>query len=267
MPNIFISYRHSDARTAVAWIRDKLSQRYGSESVFEYQHHAEPSKDFRRVIGRAIRKCDVVLAIIGPNWKIGAGGNLSLQEANDWVRIELETAIQLDLPVIPVLVEDAVMPSPAELPDGLRDFSFLTASTVDTSKDFHREMDVLMATIDKVAESHEDSVDIDHAAQPRGTRTSTQSMGAPTNTASHTAATSLGSAERPQIQPPNERGRKKWQTPLGVFLIIFLIVVIIPFALVFIFGNGISTAVRFLGLLITFGVAGVSYRFLRRPAS
>jgi hypothetical protein len=151
---IFISYRHDDAPTAVAWLTHTLSEQYGTENVFEYKDHAQPARDFRQVIGRAIRKCDVMLAILGKHWKLGRDeATTGIKSIDDWVRIELETAMQLALPVLPVLVEGATMPAAGELPETLRNFSFLTAVTIDTSnKNFHRDVQALVVQIDKLAQ-------------------------------------------------------------------------------------------------------------------
>lgn len=153
LAKIFISYRHDDAPTAVAWITHTLSDHYGADNVFEYKDHAQPSKDFRRVIGSAIRKCDVMLAVVGKRWKLGRDdAALGIKGVDDWVRIEVETAIQLALPVVPVLVEGAGMPARGDVPESLSDFAFFTAVTVDTSnKNFHRDMQSLIAEINKLA--------------------------------------------------------------------------------------------------------------------
>lgn len=158
MAKIFISYRHDDAPTAVAWITHTLTERYGADNVFEYKHHAQPSKDFRKVIGGAIRKCDVMLAVVGTRWKLGRQENPSgIKGVDDWVRIEVETALQLALPVIPVLVEGANMPAQPDLPESLQDFAYLTGVTVETSnnKNFMRDMEALVTEIDKLAAEQE----------------------------------------------------------------------------------------------------------------
>lgn len=65
----------------------------------------EPGLDFRDVIADAIDRCDALLAIIGPGWPTGR-----LAEPDDLVRVEIEAALRRRIRVIPVLVDDAVMP-------------------------------------------------------------------------------------------------------------------------------------------------------------
>jgi hypothetical protein len=170
LAKIFISYRHDDAPTAVAWITHTLDERFGADNVFEYKHHAQPSRDFRKVIGAAIRKCDVMLAIVGNRWKLGRGESASgIKGVDDWVRIEVETAIQLALPVIPVLVEGAIMPSQSDLPESLSDFAFFTGMTVETSnnRNFLRDMDALVTEIDKLAAEQQQPPPLHQTATPK----------------------------------------------------------------------------------------------------
>ena len=61
-----------------------------------YRHHLE----------QEVSHCPVLLAIIDPNWLgvTDARGRLKLANPADWVRVEIETALQRDRLVIPVLV-------------------------------------------------------------------------------------------------------------------------------------------------------------------
>jgi hypothetical protein len=69
--------------------------------------------DFRKVINDALRDTDLLIAIVGPNWRgKRKRGNAKIDDDNDLVRIEIETALQRDIPVIPALVGGAVMPKP-----------------------------------------------------------------------------------------------------------------------------------------------------------
>ena len=53
------------------------------------------------------------------------------------------------MPVVPVLVHDATMPKPADLPPSMRDFAFYNAADVDSGRDFHPHMDRLMRSISR----------------------------------------------------------------------------------------------------------------------
>lgn len=89
----------------------------------------EPGRDFRKAIDQSVAACSVLLAIIGQEWvdsKNSAGGR-RLDDANDFVRIELASALRRDIPVVPVLVRGAKMPRVDQLPDDLKELAYRNA--------------------------------------------------------------------------------------------------------------------------------------------
>jgi hypothetical protein len=63
--------------------------------------------------------CDVLLVVIGPRWLKNDGAS-RLHDPRDWVRIEILSALERNILVIPILVDGATMPSEADLPEELR---------------------------------------------------------------------------------------------------------------------------------------------------
>jgi hypothetical protein len=113
--------------------------------------------DFREQIGLAARNAKILLVIIGPKWlALSADGHSRISDTEDPVRVEVETALQHNIVVIPVLVSGAMMPTPEELPSTLRELSFRNATEVDSGRDFHQHMDRLIrameATFEKLRE-------------------------------------------------------------------------------------------------------------------
>ncbi len=131
-------------------MHEKLSARYGSESIFRDINNIPPAANFRKVIGKALRHADLMLVVIGPRWRGPHEGKHRIDEPGDWVRIEVETALQLDIPIIPVLVEGADMPKAEELPDSLKELVEINAITVESAKDFQTHMARLFHAIDEV---------------------------------------------------------------------------------------------------------------------
>jgi len=72
----------------------------------------------------------------------------NILDETDWVRIEIEAALNKKIPVIPVLIDRSQMPKPDELPDNLKRFAFRQAARIDT-ENFHSTMDKVIASIDK----------------------------------------------------------------------------------------------------------------------
>ena len=60
--------------------------------------------------------------VIGRNWLASADKNnrRRLDDPNDFVRIEIEAALERNVPVIPVLVDGTVMPQADDLPQPLK---------------------------------------------------------------------------------------------------------------------------------------------------
>lgn len=132
-------------------MRDRIAGRYGEDSVFIDVDNIPFGKDFRVHIQEVMAQADAVLIVIGPKW-LGAakGGHSRIKDDADPVRIEVETALGNRTPTIPILVGKTNMPKPEQLPDSLRDFAFINAAPVDTGRDFHRDLNRVMATINSI---------------------------------------------------------------------------------------------------------------------
>jgi hypothetical protein len=120
MPNIFINYRRSDTPAHASRLYEWLSDRYGDEQVFKDIDSIQPGLDFEEAIERAVGESDVVITLIGREWVQDGQGRRRLDDPDDFVRMEIEAALNRNIRVIPVLVEGASMPAAAELPESLR---------------------------------------------------------------------------------------------------------------------------------------------------
>jgi hypothetical protein len=123
---IFISYRRDDTEGEAGRLYDDLSRTFGEGCVFMDVVGISPGVDFRNVIEENVSQCGVLLAMIGPSWATISGddGKRRLENPNDFVRIEIATALARDIAVIPVLVHGARMPHPEQLPENLQNLAF-----------------------------------------------------------------------------------------------------------------------------------------------
>jgi hypothetical protein len=126
MRGIFISYRRDDAEGQAGRLFDELSAHFGRDAVFMDVAGIKKGMDFRRIIDEHVTSCGVLLVIIGKTWLSATDGKgqRRLDDANDFVRLETAVALARDIPVVPVLVHDAVMPTAQELPDVLKELAF-----------------------------------------------------------------------------------------------------------------------------------------------
>lgn len=133
---VFISYRRSESSGYVGRIRKELAKKF---KLFRDLEDIGPGTDFRTAIRDALSASSVLLVVIGPDWLRAkdADGTLRLANPQDYVRLEILTAMEQKLRIIPVLVGGARMPSSAELPDGLQDLgNFQAFELSETRWDF-----------------------------------------------------------------------------------------------------------------------------------
>jgi len=148
MPKISLSYRRDDSGGIAGWIYDRLRARFGSDAVFMDIDNVPFGVDFREHIDSAVSQCDVVLAVIGTKWAGETDAHRRLDDPRDFVRIELESALHRNLPVIPILIGYARMPTGADLPPSLTRLAFRNAIDVDQGRDFDRHVDRLVRGIE-----------------------------------------------------------------------------------------------------------------------
>ena len=149
MPGLSISYRRSDSEAITGRIFDRLIRHYGRKSVFRDVDNVPVGVDFRSHIQDVLQKSDVLIAVVGPDWRGSRSkGHARIDEENDQVRIEVETALKKGIPAIPVLVGRSEIPAPAELPESLKQFSYRNAVRVDTGQDFDHHVDRLIRETD-----------------------------------------------------------------------------------------------------------------------
>ena len=82
----------------------------------------KPGDDFVKVLNDQVAQCDVLLAIIGEGW-VGARdskGSRRLEKEDDFVRIEIASALRQGKRVISVPVNQAEMPRADQLPTSLK---------------------------------------------------------------------------------------------------------------------------------------------------
>jgi hypothetical protein len=129
LQSVFINYRRNDSEGEAGRLFDEMAKQFGENSVFMDVSAIEPGRDFRKAIDESVSSCSVLLAMIGLEWlnTKDAQGRKRLEDANDFVRIELASALRRDIPVVPVLVRGAKMPTPEELPDDLKELAFRNA--------------------------------------------------------------------------------------------------------------------------------------------
>jgi len=148
---IFISYRREDSAGHTGRLFDSLRTRFGDDHVFMDLSNIDSGQDFNDTIQQAIRSADVVLAIIGREWlTCTRNGQRRLDDPNDLVRAEISTALERQVPVIPVLINGAVPPAEQTLPGSLSALARRDAHEI-TDERWTYDVDRLIAAMQKLA--------------------------------------------------------------------------------------------------------------------
>jgi TIR domain len=116
-PSAFLSYRRSDTDALAGRLKDRLEVSLPGWDIFMDVASVEPGADFRAAIDDRIARAAVVIALIGKRWAGDDGKRI--HDPDDLVRHEIRLALTRGIRLIPVLVNDALMPKARDLPDDI----------------------------------------------------------------------------------------------------------------------------------------------------
>jgi len=148
---IAISYRREDSLSVAGRLYDRLQAEFGRNNVFMDFDSIPYGVDFRDHIRQIIGQAKVLVAIIGPNW-MGRRKHRGrrIDEASDFVRLEIAYALELNLPIIPILVSNTQMPRSEELPADIAALAFRNGLSLDVGIDFHHHAERLSTAINRL---------------------------------------------------------------------------------------------------------------------
>lgn len=151
---VFVSYRREDSAHFSGRLLDFLELRLGSDQVFFDAMSIPHGMDFWDYIKSNLQDCAVLLAIIGPKWTDMLSDRrrrwYTPWKARDYVADEIRAALELELPILPVLFDGAGMPRARDLPADLRAITALNAAIIGAGKAFRIGADGLCDQIVKI---------------------------------------------------------------------------------------------------------------------
>lgn len=126
---IFINYRRDDSKHEAAYLKEILASQFGSEKIFRDLDSIKIGADFPEVINNTLDKTAVVIVLIGDKWLTlkTKTGQPRIKSSNDYVRIEIETALKLGKHIIPVLLNGTLPLQKAQLPASIARLSTINA--------------------------------------------------------------------------------------------------------------------------------------------
>jgi hypothetical protein len=103
-----------------------LVARLGQGAVFMDVDSISLGRDFRSELQKTLSACDSMLVLIDKDWAAvkDEKGQIRLQNADDFVRMEIEAGLKRDIAVTPVLIKGARMPTTEELPAEIMDLAY-----------------------------------------------------------------------------------------------------------------------------------------------
>ena len=148
---LFINYRRDDAEAYAGWLYEVLANNFGKDQIFRDVDSIEAGIDFEQEIEDRVANSRVMITIIGPNWIGSKDENCSTRLDNpcDWVRREIEVALDCGVRIIPVLVGEARLPAKEELPLSLKQLATKQAVRV-SHENFRRDAETLLTELKPV---------------------------------------------------------------------------------------------------------------------
>jgi hypothetical protein len=164
---IFLSYRRDDDPGNTGRLFDRLQEAFKPGCLFMDVENVGPGLDFVRVLQEQVTQCDVLLVVIGKKWIAAsdATGARRLDNPEDFVRIEIESALKQNKRVVPVLVGEARMPCPKELPRSIRLLARRNAIRL-THERFHTDVQGLIEALQRAFKE----VEADRQTQAKASR-------------------------------------------------------------------------------------------------
>jgi hypothetical protein len=210
---IFISYRREESRWSARSLRDRLCRDFDPNQIFMDIDAIALGEDFVEAIETTVAKCDVLIAVIGNNWLTSKDdrGNRRLDNPEDFVRMEIGVALKRKIRVIPVLVDNALMPQSTDLPEELKPLVRRNALLIhDTSfdGDCQRLATAIRQVLEKVAAEQREKERLE-AEQREKERLETERVEKERLEAERLEKERLAAEQREKERPAAERREKE----------------------------------------------------------
>lgn len=145
---VFLSYRRSDGAPFAGRVYEALKRALPEWEVFLDVTSIASGVDFWPVITDWLTKSSVVLVVITPSWNDAE--SMRSDSSVDYLRLEVEHAIGLQIPLIPVLMDNTRMPGGHQLSGTLRSLADLNAETL-RHETFERDLAAVISRMRNLA--------------------------------------------------------------------------------------------------------------------
>ena len=151
MAKLFINYRRDDSQYQADKLHDLMKRWVDNpqQDIFIDVDNIPAGLDFVAYLDGKVKQCDALIVMIGSDWltmKDPRTGGRRIDNPDDFVRIEIESALKRDIPVVPVLLDGVSMPSAADLPDSLKPLARRNGVTI-SRLSFENDVNRLMRSL------------------------------------------------------------------------------------------------------------------------
>lgn len=143
MASITISYRRASSLLA-GRIFDWLAGHFGKSEVFMDVESIPGGADFTERIRRTLDDSELLVAIIDPDWEGIGNEAIRIAQDDDWVGIEIGTALERKIPILPILIDRTHMPNTSVLPPRLHRLCDFNAVLVDSRRNLQSDMQAIV---------------------------------------------------------------------------------------------------------------------------
>jgi hypothetical protein len=121
---VFISYRQNDSAPSAGRVSDTLRRVPEIASVFlDVDAMIRLGENLVAVLEREVINSDVLLVVIGPDWLVDRNDHRPVDDKKDFPRNEIAWALKNDMPIVPLILDNAKMPRADQLPAEIEGFA------------------------------------------------------------------------------------------------------------------------------------------------
>jgi hypothetical protein len=148
--NVFLSYRRAEDAHVAGRIYDHLEGEFGTKQVFFDVEGIPIGADFRESIRAALLRSQALVVVIGRRWaaRFHQSSWVFWRPPNiDYVKIEIEFALDHSVRIIPVLVDDAEMPQEHQIPAKIAQICYFNAASLRAGLGFRDDIKKVLEAI------------------------------------------------------------------------------------------------------------------------
>jgi hypothetical protein len=143
--SVFVSYRREESAHVAGRIYDHLEGAFGVGNVFFDVEGIPIGSDFRSAIRNALLKSQALVLVMGKQWANRFRSSATwfswrVSRTIDYVRIEIELALDHNVRILPLLIDGAHMPSETDLPAKISQICYYQAAPIRGGLDFRLDI-------------------------------------------------------------------------------------------------------------------------------